>query len=26
VLAMIYVRELTNRPAPMFTEVQLGLN
>lgn len=26
VLAMIYVRELTTRPAPTFTEVQLGFN
>ena len=26
VLAMMYVRELTDRPAPRFTEVQLGSN
>lgn len=26
VLAMMYVRELTTRPAPTFTEVELGFN
>jgi len=26
VLALLYVRELTARPAPVFTEVQLGFN